>query len=136
MKDGYIEIRDKLVDNRLTRSAFVAAFPDAELFSSNPPAAIYRLRHVTLRGRTMVVLLNFSDERLVWMSFTEPEDYKHGWDEISEARLQEHKSKNDKWLADAFGIVGGQSDFPGGEVRSIADLKTGASSIFMIFHEQ
>jgi hypothetical protein len=135
MKDGIIHLENHALSATTTRTEFLSWGIDSGVPTEHDGYMSYDIPEFHVGERKFAASAIFHDETLVSVSLVDPGDHGNGWDDINDKLLERAKQHNDDWLRREYGIIAGRHLFPGGQLESVADLKTGAASIVVRYEQ-
>lgn len=133
---GFIVLTEigAFISPSLLRSQFLQspAFSEAQVLVQNEPWCSYGLPLIPLADTQLSLTFQFEGEQLhaLCLAHVAPR-FGTGWKDRSEARELERKAFHEQWLAGETGVSAGS--YPWGEISSIYDAKSAASSIVIRF---
>jgi hypothetical protein len=135
IKTGKIYTKPSIspVGPSLTREKFLSSpmGKDAKIFVNAGKSISYKSKPLSIYGVQFILVLYFSDQRLIEIHLYPLSDEKGGWASYSEANEIEKKRKNDAFLAANLGAP--PYEYPWGEIVSIFDDRSGASQVIVRF---
>lgn len=129
---GAIALDGLVVTGSQTEEALLASGIDTEPFVHNGSYRSYKLPPAEIEGRAFIPVLWFEDGRIARLTLAYDDPAISGWDDWTEAAMRAAHRGNRRWLDRRLGRWG-RRRFDWGEVRAVADPRSGSASIVFDF---